>query len=113
MKLFISIVFCLFSLTLSAQNAWYWGNVTQIITIEDDGSFLVYVDNATLKSTCRHQRVSFKVSDMGAERTKAALSMALTAFSSGKRYGVVVDLPADNEVCSVPASASQGAGIRN
>lgn len=112
MKVVVAIFLSICSVALSAQNAWYWGKVSQIITLGDDGSFLVYLNNSTLKSTCRHERVRFEVSNMGAERTRAALSLALTAFSSGKTYGVVVDLPAANEICSVPAGANQGAGIR-
>jgi hypothetical protein len=56
--------------------------------------------------------VYFKVSDMGAERAKAALSMVLTAFAANKDWGVVIDLPMAEDICSASSTASQGAGIR-
>ena len=96
----------------SAGNAWYWGQITQVITSEPDGSFIVYIDNADLLSTCAYDRVNFLVSDMGPERTKAALSMVLMAFAAGKEYGVVVNLPPAGNECFASRTATQGAGVR-
>ncbi len=50
---------------------------------------------------------------MGVERTKAALSLAMTALVSGKQFGVVVDLPpTPGAVCSASSTSTQGAGIK-
>lgn len=115
MKLFSQLLLTL-ALSFSAQafagNAWYWGKVTLIETLNPDGSFLVYLDNASIKNVCLHDRVQFNVSEMGAERTQAAMTMALTAFISGREWGVVLDLPATEEVCHASPTATQGAGIR-
>jgi hypothetical protein len=92
--------------------AWYWGKVTQIVTLGIDGSFQIHVDNSTLIATCQYQRVDFKAADMQPDRTKAALSMALLAFSTGREWGVVVDLPAVGQNCKAASTAAQGAGVR-
>ena len=96
----------------AAVNKWYWGQVTQIITHRDDGSFIVYVDHPVLLADCLHKRVNVSVDELGAERTKAALSMALAAFAANKRFGVVVDIVTSGEVCVV-SNTTQGAGIRD
>ena len=114
------IGFSLITLALSAAsmtpagaaNSWYWGQVIKVITSESDGSFTVHIDNADLLSTCAYGRVKFLVSDMGSERTKAALSMALMAFAAGKEYGVVVDLPPVGNECFASRTTTQGAGVR-
>ena len=111
-KIIISMVIMFLSANVHAVNTWYFGTVTQVITYQDDGSFMVYLDNQEIKNTCAYKRVNFTVTNMGAERTKAALSMAMTALVGGKQYGVVVDLPPQGSVCSVPSSSSQGAGIK-
>lgn len=72
---------------------WYLGKVTQVITYEGDGSFTVYMDDASIQSICESGRVRVEVSNLGIERTKAAFSMALTALTTGKTYEVVLDLP--------------------
>ena len=95
-----------------AGNEWYWGKGTSIKTSGADGSFEVELDNQKIKDFCKWNRVYFKVSDMGAERTKAALSLALTAFTANKEWGVVVNLPSVEDVCKASSSASQGAGIK-
>lgn len=111
--LIFSIVVFLGSSNAFAVNAWYYGKVNQIITSGSDGSFIIYTDNISIKNTCIHNRVNFRVSDMGVERTKAALTMALTAFTSNKEWAVVIDLPVEPEsVCYASSTASQGAGIR-
>ncbi|MFT5083883.1 MAG: hypothetical protein ACI9Y1_001935 [Lentisphaeria bacterium] len=113
MKIFIVIMFLAFSSSCYSINAWYWGDVTQIQTLSADGSFRVYSDNANIAETCSNKRVDFRVGDMGTERTKAALSLAMTAFVSGKEYGLVIDLPAaQGAICVASATATQGAGIR-
>lgn len=97
----------------SAVNNWCWGKVTLIQTLQSDGSFIIHVDNPGIKNIYQYDRVFFQVSDMGAERTKAALSMALTVLTAGKTWGVVIDLPTTPEsTCYTSATASQGAGIQ-
>jgi len=95
-----------------AANSWYWGAVTQVQTYQPDGSFQIYINNTSITSVCSAARVNFEVVDMGAERTRAAMSMAMTALVSGKEFGVVVDLPTSGQICKASATASQGAGIR-
>ncbi|TQV72210.1 hypothetical protein FLL45_18500 [Aliikangiella marina] len=117
MKKLVSLLFASVFLVTShnafASNAWYWGKVNKIQTLSPDGSFLIYLENNTLKNTCRDNRVEFHVAHMGAERTQVAMSMALTAFTAGKEWGVVVNLPTTAEsVCYASSTASQGAGIR-
>lgn len=110
-KIIASLVISLACINAFAGNAWYWGKVTKIQTLHSDGSFLAYVDNDAIKANCKYDRVEFLVSDMGLERTKLAYSMALTSISTGNKWGVVLDMPASEDICRVPASASQGAGI--
>lgn len=98
--------------SVQAGNAWYWGNITRINTNGADGSFEIYLDNPTLQATCQDQLVFFKVSDMGLERTKHALSLALSAYMVGKEWGVVINLPTSGSQCYASSTASQGAGIR-
>ncbi len=95
-----------------AGNAWYWGNITRINTNGSDGSFEIYIDNPTIQNVCQDQLVFFKVNNMGLERTKSALSLALSALMGGKEWGVVVDLPSSGGQCYASSTASQGAGIR-
>lgn len=111
-RLFLLILLGLNSFSVFAGNAWYWGKVTSIQTLTADGSFHIYIENQSIKDFCQYNRVDFMVADMGVERTKAALSMALAAFSSSKEWGVVVHLPTSEAVCRASATASQGAGIR-
>ena len=96
----------------SAANSWYWGEVTEIITSTSDGSFIIYINNTTLQATCANARVNFNVSDMGVERTRAALAMALAAYTADKQWGVVVNLPSPGSVCTASPTSTQGAGIR-
>ena len=112
MKKFIFLFLILLGSNSYAANAWYWGKVISIYTVNSDGSFQVVLDNESIKNFCVYDRVDFKVADMGGERTKAALSMALAAFASGKVWGVVVDLPASEQRCIASPTASQGAGIQ-
>jgi hypothetical protein len=114
LKYFVSIVFLLICQNSYAVNAWYWGKATQILTYGADGSFIVYVDNTDIGDVCFGSRINVLVENLGAERTKAAMSIALSAFHSGKSIGVVLDLPTTPDtVCEVPASSSQGVGISN
>lgn len=107
-----AILTILLSGSANAANSWYWGEVNRVLTLGSDGSFLIYIDNSTIVENCAHERIVFQVSDMGSERTKAALTMAMTAFVSGKLYGVVVDLPSAGNVCYASATSTQGAGLR-
>lgn len=93
-----------------AENAWYDGKISRIMTSGPDGSFIIYIDNADIKNTCRNEKILFHAGKMGEGRTKAALSMALSAFLSGMEYGVVVDLPEVGGNCT--ASETSGAGAR-
>lgn len=115
MKAKICFAACLLALPgLSfADNQWYWGAATKIITEGTDGSFIVYVDNPTLRNTCAYARVRVSVANLGPERTKAAMALALSALHTGREFGVVVDLPSPGSVCEVPSSSNQGAGIRS
>jgi hypothetical protein len=108
----ILILFTLICVNAKAANHWYWGTVTRINTYETDGSFEIYIDNPDIQSMCDYGLVYFEVSNMGADRTRAALSLAVTAFTSGKDWGVVVDLPSSPGPCYASSTASQGAGIR-
>ena len=113
LKTIISAVLLVLSSSAAASNAWYWGKVKKIQTLSSDGSFLIYLENNTLNATCRDDRVEFHVADMGAERTRSALTMALAAFTAGKDWGVVIDLPTTpDSICYASTTASQGAGIR-
>ncbi|WP_036179919.1 hypothetical protein [Marinomonas sp. MED121] len=112
MKKIFVMLFCLCSFSVYAGNAWYFGKVTKIYTLGSDGSFQISVNNSSLLSNCLYERVNFSVTNMGAERTKAALSMAMTAFASGKEWGVVVDIANSGEICEASSTASQGAGVR-
>jgi hypothetical protein len=95
-----------------AANVWYWGGVTQVIATRSDGSFIVYTENPSIQSKCLYDRVNFLASDMGTERTKAALAMAMTALKTGREFGVVMDIQTEGQVCKVSQTTSQGAGIR-
>jgi len=103
------LVFCAQS---NAANTWYWGKVNNIITLHEDGSFIVKLENDDIESGCLYSRVQFMVPDMGSERTKAAFSLAMTAFAADKEWGVVINMPIDLDVCRASSTASQGAGIR-
>ncbi|AKE51277.1 hypothetical protein [Kangiella geojedonensis] len=112
-KLILAVVITLLSSTGSATNAWYWGEVTQVMTFTDDGSFFVTIDNGDIATNCNYSRIRFTVTDMGSERTKAALSMALTALTAGKQFGVVVDLDqTTSSNCYASSTSSQGAAIK-
>ncbi|MCI5138303.1 MAG: hypothetical protein D3922_07780 [Candidatus Electrothrix sp. AR1] len=111
-----SILF--FSSGAFAINNWYYGKVTHLQTMGSDGSFIVYTDNQTILNVCQYKRVNFRVSDMGQERTKLAFLMALAAYTAGRRWGVVINLPEEipdgyEQGCYASSTASQGAGIMN
>ncbi len=110
---FVAALILIFVISNSyAGNAWYWGGITSIRTSGADGSFEVDMNNSDVKSFCKWDRVYFRVADMGAERTKVALSMALTAFTASKNWGVVIDLSSTEEICYASPTASQGSGIK-
>ncbi len=106
------ILFVLSSSSVLASNAWYTGKVLSINTLGSDGSFQISLDNQAIKNGCLYGVVSFKVSDMGLERTKSAFSLALTAFATGRDWGVVIDMPITEQVCSASSTAGQGASIK-
>ena len=110
-KILIAVTLLVASLNVMASNQWYQGHVTNIITYKNDGSFEVQIDNSTINNTCLYSRVDFLVDDMGLERTKAALSMAMASFLTGKLFGVVVDLPSPGQICHASPTASQGTSI--
>ena len=109
-KYIAAIFLLIFSLQTHAINTWYRGPVIRVVVDRDDGSFFVQSGNPTIESTCAYKRIYFRVSDMGAERTKAALSMAMTALVTGRDFGIVVDLPAAGERCFA-AAGGQGADL--
>lgn len=111
-KIFLCLLVSFGALNANAENAWYWGEVTQLNTLGPDGSFEVRINHPDLISICTYNNVRFKAADMGSERTKAALSMALAAFMGGKKFGVVLDLPSSAMICEASPTASQGAGIK-
>jgi len=76
------------SINTYATNAWYYGKVTEVIAYGPDGSFMVYINNTDLLGKCLYDRVNIIVSDMGIDRTKAALPMAMTALVSDRTYGI-------------------------
>ena len=106
-----------------AVNATYSGTVTQIVTantsaiVGGDGSFYIYVDNPDLISQCPHQRVLVRVSDMGEERSKIILALALTALTTGNELGLVVNFDDLTNVyaneCIVAPTTSLGASLKN
>ena len=114
MKKLMLILMIILPIQAMAANKWYYGKVTQIQTSTSDGSFMVYVENNDIAEICAYSRVYFLVSNMGAERTRLAFSLALAAYSSDKRWGVVIDMPETaGSTCLASATASQGAGIRD
>ena len=111
LRTIVVLVAVLFASSASAGNAWYKGKVRSLLTSESDGSFMVYYDNSIIDDTCASKRVLFTVNNMGLERTKLAYAMALTALTTGKEYGLVIDIPSQGSVCYASISVSQGAGI--
>ncbi len=109
MKIII-LGFLIFSTQIFSANAWYNGKISKIETINADGSFIIYMDNTDINSNCTNDYVEWRVTDMGTERTKAGLSMALTALTTGMTFGVVVDIPGSAPNCKV---AGMGGRIQN
>jgi len=110
----ILILLITLSSNTHATNAWYYGKISSVVTLGANGSFQVKFDNPEVQANCKYKVVYFNVSDMGLERTKLAFSMALTAFTTDKEWGVVINLPEASEdlTCSAASNSSQGAGIR-
>ncbi len=110
-KYFVLVVSILASTDSMAANQWYNGPVSTVLTSGPDGSFYAYVDNADIISTCAYKRVLFRVEDMGVERTKAALALAMASIMTGKNWGVVLDMPPVGQVCYASATSTQGAAL--
>lgn len=110
-RMWVVLMLCFSVTNAIAGNKWYRGSITYLQTLGPDGSFIVYLDNEEIKSNCAYKRIKFLVEDMGYERTKLAFSMALTALTANKTYGVVVDISGLGEVCHASGTASQGADI--
>jgi hypothetical protein len=95
-----SVSILLLSLNVESAAQWYRGNIKRVTLNRSDGSFIVTLKNDVL-ADCKWKYVHYDVSKLGAERVKAAYSMALLAFSTNTLFGTVIDKGsrADGENC--------------
>lgn len=90
MRLLCLVLIIFTSLSAFSQNQWYRGKITRISLWKNDNSFIITVDNDVLND-CKWKYLHFDESKLGEARTKAAYSMALTAFSTQTPFGFVTN----------------------
>lgn len=88
----------LFSQSVAAAPAWYFGKITRVWVYGDGGDFIVEFDSAGL-ADCEHRYAYFKAAKMGESQLKSSLSMAVAAFHAGSNVGLVIDKAGAGTTC--------------
>ncbi|MFC6755219.1 hypothetical protein, partial [Halorubrum tibetense] len=81
-RFFVVLALSFYCSVSSAAPNWYVGQVSRVALGAPDGSFIVTLKSSALDN-CQHKYAYFNVSQIGAEQTKAAYTMALTSLSTG------------------------------
>ena len=98
MKSCISLIIAVaYSLSVHAAPAWYFGEITRVWYYNEDG-FIVTLNSSGL-SDCKYRYAYFKASVIGRDQERSLYSMALSAFHSGQRVGIVIDKQGSGEYC--------------
>jgi len=91
MKTILSaVLLALISFSVSAGNTNYYGVVTRISFLDNQGSFVVTVDS-NMFVDCRYKYAYFMVDKIGQERVKMAYSMTLTSLTAKMKMNFVID----------------------
>ena len=110
-KIIIVALLLTASLYAYAGNVNYYGIVTRVAFIDDNGSFVVTVDSNALDD-CQYKYAYFKVNKVGQKRVEMAYSMALTSMTSKLTMNFVIDKDI-NGVGGVCEVAGMAAGIQS
>lgn len=97
MKLLLFIFLLIFAIPVYSAPAWYYGEITRVWHYNDDG-FIVTLDSSDL-SDCKHNYAYFKASIIGRDQEKSLYSMALSAFHTHQKVGIVIDKQGPGEFC--------------
>lgn len=97
-KVLLLLAFNLVILNSFAQPAWYHGEVDRVWPHDQEGGFIVTFTSDSLDD-CKHNYVYFKPTFMQPEQLRNSFALALSAFHSNSKVGVVIDKGGVGEVC--------------
>ena len=91
MKRFFIFLLLTFSSVYSlAERQNYYGVVTRVAFLDNQGSFVVTVDTNELDD-CKFKYAFFLADKVGQDRVKMAYSMALTSLTTKMKMNLVID----------------------
>lgn len=89
-KILLAILVALIAFRASAVNVNYYGVITRIAFLDNQGSFVVTVDSNAFDD-CRYKYAYFMVDRIGQERVNMAYSMSLTSLTTKMKMNFVID----------------------
>lgn len=96
-KVLFIIAISLFSSAVFSAGAWYNGKITRVWK-SHSSNFIITLDTAALDD-CQYKYAYFREVDLGKEHLSALYSMAMTAFVSNQKVGLVIDKSLEGERC--------------
>ena len=93
---------CLFTLlsnNAEAEAKWYFGTVDRIWPYNQDGGFIITFTEPSSISDCAHGYAYFTADMLPPEMMKNSMSVALSAFHSEAKTGVIIDKGQPGESC--------------
>lgn len=91
-KIILAVLFYSVTSTAAAENNWYFGEVSSVILDDPSGGFAIALENEDVRTLCKDDLIYARSSNLGEERLKAALSMALTSYSMESKFGASMNL---------------------
>ena len=98
-KILFAISLLLVTSSSFAAPAWYSGTINRLWTHAADGGFIITFEGTSSLANCKHKYVYFTSQKMQLALLNSSLSVALSAFHTNTKVGVVIDKTGDGEYC--------------
>lgn len=79
--------------------AWYTGKINRIWPHDNSGGFIITFSSPSSLGDCKHNYAYFKSTDLDPKQLSVSFSLALSAFHSKSKVGVVIDKSLNDEYC--------------
>ena len=102
MKIILALVMLATSFQALSVAAWYKGTINRIWPNEQSGGFIITYENERTPSElsdCRHGYAYFRSVEHQPERLRAQFALALSAFHSGSKVGIIIDKAQNGDLC--------------
>lgn len=99
MNKFLLIIVVLASSMSWSAPAWYTGEVNRIWPHDNSGGFIMTFSSPSSLGDCKHNYAYFKSAELDPKQLSVSFSLALSAFHSKSKVGVVIDKSLNDEYC--------------